>query len=110
MSYTKRKEEEYYIVSAKCREMKYFDGTIATKEDEVVWLGLSDGYPACGAKGSASRFKSLKDATNLKVANWDGMPWWYRLKPGTLKIYHVSKVVVEDYREEEVKLDGTATS
>jgi hypothetical protein len=102
-----RHEEEYYVASARCREVKFYNGHIAAHEDEVVWLGISDGYPSCGPRGSAHHFKDIKD---IVAKNWDGMPWWNRLKPGSLRIYHVYDVVIKEYREEEVNLDGTKVS
>ena len=80
-------EKTFYIASAECREVKAFDGKILTQDGTVIWLGMSEGYASCGrGKGSAKRFESPDD---IHAKKWDGMPWWYRLKEGSLKIYKV---------------------
>ena len=83
--------QEYFIASAECREVKAFDGSVKTADGKTVWLGYSDGYPACQTgKNSAHKFKTAEEI-RTRAAQWDGMPWYYSLKPGTLRIYRVNE-------------------
>lgn len=86
---------EYYIVSVLCREMKYYDGRIATEEGTKVWLSESEGYyPACTqSKYSAKKFN--KPPTKEEIAKWDGMPWYYRFIPNSEEIICVEKTTFE---------------
>lgn len=78
----------YFIASAKCREVKAFDGSVLTEDDSEVWLGMDEGYAQCFAgKSSAHKFK--EPPTNKEAASWDGMPWYCRLKPGSLRVFKV---------------------
>lgn len=83
--------QEYFIASAECREVKAFDGTVLTAGGEAIWLGYSEGYPACQTnKSAAHKFKTAEEIRTI-AAQWDGMPWMYSLKPGTLRVYRVSE-------------------
>lgn len=86
--------EEYYIVSVLCREMKYYDGSVATKENTKVWLSGFDDYPSCiGSKHTAKKFK--KPPTKEEIDKWDGMPWYYRFIPDSEEIICVEKTTFE---------------
>lgn len=86
--------ETYWIASALCREVKAFDGSVMTPEDKLVWLGWSNeggGWPSVDEnKNRAHHFKSA-EAARKEAKSWDGMPWWYRLKPGTLKVFKIEE-------------------
>lgn len=88
-------DRQYYIASARCYEMKYFDGKIAMPHDAVAWLGWTTeggGWPECTLNQcSAKHFASL-DAIRQEAFRWDGMPWYFRLQPGTLEIFLVREV------------------
>ena len=92
--------QEYYIVSVRCRQVKAYDGSILTKEDEVVWLGFDDGYIQCQrVKSQAHHFKDL---IALDSSKWDGMPWYCRLKAGTQLIFKVRETHIVERSEEHV--------
>ena len=81
--------QDYYIASAECREVKSYNGSIMTADGTPVWLGYDEGYAACQReKESAHKFKTPEEIRG-KAEQWDGMPWYFALKPGTLHIYHV---------------------
>ena len=83
-----------FIARAECREVKAFDGTVLTGDGEVVTLAVSDGYPQCNrgaSRGHAFVFRTADDA-RAKAKNWNGMPWYFQLKPGTLRIFEVVEV------------------
>ena len=83
-------EKTYYIASVECYEVRAYDGLILTHDGERVWLGTDQGFSQCfRGESSAKHFKHPDD---FDVKNWDGMPWNYRLKPGTLEITKVTEV------------------
>jgi hypothetical protein len=99
-----RATEEYYIACVKAAQVKAYNGSILTKEGTTLWLGESDGYPQLSTnKNWATKFKQAPK--NIELSKYDGMPWYCRIKPDTLKVYKVSKEVVhtEKYIEQEVK-------
>jgi hypothetical protein len=88
-------EEEYYIVKVKLKEVKAFDGSHLHREDEVAWLGMSEGYPSVGSdQAHAHKF----DTPPLKttIAKWDGMPWYCRIKEA--EIYKITNKTDYDKR------------
>lgn len=92
----------YYIGSVRCQEVKSFAGSILTQDDAVVWLGESEGYPSAKInKFSAKRFDK-PEAVKTYAVRADGMPWYYRFKEGSLRIYKVTRIVTETYDEVEV--------
>lgn len=91
--------EVFYIASARCREVKNADGSVRTKENAEVWLGMSDGYPSGGSKAHAHKFATPEEIRR-SWTEWDGMPWWYRLKPDSLKILRVTEYRAYSRREE----------
>lgn len=95
----------YYIASCECQQTKYASGTIAMRDGDVVWLGMSEGYASCNrGKAGAHHFKSRREVID-RWLHWDGMPWWSRLKPGSLVIYKVTATKVETHTEEDVTDD-----
>jgi hypothetical protein len=95
-------KETYFIASASCYEVKFFDGTIATNENEIMWLAKIGELPTCSPhKNLAYNFSSV-DEIKLCAKKWDGMPWYCRLKPDTLRIFKIIKTTIEEYTEEEV--------
>jgi hypothetical protein len=99
-------EQTYYIARARCYETKYFDGQIATRDDEEIVLGWSNeggGWPQCTRlTADAYRFKSPEEAEK-SAHRWDGMPWYYRLKPGTLRVAKVTEKRSYERSEEPVE-------
>ncbi len=97
-------KKSYFIACAKCYQMKAYDGTIDVKEDSIAWFGWDPGYhyPVCTtAKSGAHKFKSAEDIRD-RAHNWDGMPYDFRLKPGTLQIFEVKVETRKDVNEQEV--------
>jgi hypothetical protein len=94
----KTNSQEYYIVSAKCYEVKSYDGKVLTKDNETVWLAEGDWGVQCErGKGWAKKFKT--PPTKSEIKSWDGMPWYYRLKPNSEKVYKVKSSVTTTYEE-----------
>lgn len=95
-------EEVYYIACAELYEVKFFDGKVATEDGAIGWLGWSDeggGWPSVvRGKGAAKHFD--EPVTPETAARWDGMPWWFRLKPGTLKNFRVVERWTREHEEE----------
>ncbi len=93
-------EEIYYKASARMQEVKAFNGSILTHDDDVRWLGESDGYPELGAG-----FKKFDSPEQIRhdAHRWDGMPWYCRMKPGSLRIVKVTERRHFERIEEEVQ-------
>lgn len=82
--------------------MKAFDGSVLTKDDTEVWIGETDGYPSAErSRSTAKRFKS-EEAVRAAALLSDGMPWYFRFKEGTLKIFKVTETRIIESTEEEV--------
>jgi hypothetical protein len=82
---------EFFIACARCYELKNADGSLRRHDGDVVWLGESDGYPACWEdKSSAKQWKTIEEIQKSWL-RWDGMPWYNRFKPDSLKIIHVTE-------------------
>ena len=92
------KNQEYYIASVECYQVKAISGSILTKEGTIKWLGMSGGYPQCTSKGDAMHWDS-KEEILAQHHEWDGMPWYCRLK-----IYHVHRTIVNSVQEVEKPL------
>ena len=102
---TTKTEKTYYIASVECYEAKALSGDILTADGKIIWLGMSEGYHQCqinktSAKHYETPSKAIKDAKHF-----DGMPWYYRLKQGTVKVYKVYHSIEETLIETLV-LDG----
>lgn len=95
-------KEEWYIASVKCYQVKGVDGKVLTKEDVEVWLSEERDYPTLSTnKQWAHKFKKIP---NKEILNhYDGMPWYYRIKPGTIKVIKVTKESYVKIQEELVK-------
>jgi len=95
--------DSYHIASVRCHQMKYGDGSVVIEDDSEVWLSVSGSHPTCHqSKSNARRFRA-DEVSGIKgrIAQWDGMPWYYRIKPGTLRIFKVTrKETIEETIEE----------
>lgn len=86
------KEERYFIASVQCYQVKAFNGNVMIKEDCTAWLSEDRGYPELSSrKRDARHFNEPISEEDLK--KWDGMPWYYRIKPGTLQVFEVYRKV-----------------
>lgn len=87
----KQHDAHYFIGSVECYQVKYCDGSIATKDGIRVYLALTeDAYYSCSQlKADAIKFKT-KEEIIQKWKDWDGMPWWYKFKPDSLIIEEVN--------------------
>lgn len=98
----------YYIASCECYEARTdWDNSVVTEDGKVVWLSYDHmyHYPDCSSKKEdAYKFLSPEEAKRA-VKDWSGHPWFYRLKPKTLKIYKVTERKLIEYTEEEVKVE-----
>jgi hypothetical protein len=92
------KVQTYFIAKATCIEMKAFDGSVITKEGTEVLFGMSEGYPSLSPthRGGGHRFASPEEARRL-ASKWDGMPWYYRLKNGSLRVFKVTERTVHEF-------------
>jgi hypothetical protein len=89
------KPKDYYVASVECGEMKAFNGKVMTEDGTVVWLAESEGYPQVSrSRRNAQRFDSPEEIKAC-AADYDGMPWYYRFKPGTLRIFKMEHRPVE---------------
>jgi hypothetical protein len=90
------KSEDYFIVEATLKEVKAYDGSVLTREDEVRWLSMSDGYPSFSRNAKdAHRFAS--QPTKKFIASWDGMPWYCRMK--STRIFRVKRETITTIEE-----------
>ena len=80
-----------FIARAECREVKSFCGSVLTAEGTIVTLAESDHYPQCSTGRRGVLFSSAKEARS-RAPSWDGMPWYFQLKPGSLRVYEVVEV------------------
>lgn len=93
------KTKTYFIACFELQQMKYFNGELARRDGDIGWLGLSDAYPSVvAAKGAAHHFEA--PPTPAEAAKWDGMPWWNRAKPGTLRVFEVTEITTPVVRHE----------
>lgn len=101
-----RQSETYYIGSVRCHQVKAFNGTVMTSEGKLVWISEEAGYPSnTPDKTDAKRFKSIA-AVRTAAQRSDGMPWYYRYIEGSLQIFKVQRVLVENINEYEVTNDA----
>jgi hypothetical protein len=93
----------FYIASVELYQVKAFDGSILTKEGELGWLGECEWGPQvfC-SKTSAVEFKTKPTSATLK--EYDGKPWFCRIKPDTLKVYQVTEEVTKHVHRDEYLL------
>ncbi len=63
----------------------------------VVWLGENDRGEPCNTldKREAKHFRSKAEAEEWARAS-NRKPWWFEFQPGSLKVYRVSKTVLEE--------------
>lgn len=73
------KTEDYYIVEATLKEVKAFNGKVLTPEGKKEWLCISEGYPSFTTNEAVAK-KFDEPPSRDHVANWDGMPWYCRIK------------------------------
>lgn len=94
----------YYIVSALTYRMRSAKGDRMTAEDTLVWMGMSEGYcSVCTGKARAHHFKERPALADV-ARKWDGMPWYYRLKPDTFKVYLVDRTQTVELEHTEVEV------
>lgn len=93
-----------FIVSLRCRQMKAFDGTIMTPEDTEVWLCTDDGYASTTTRREWAETFTSVDGIEDRAKRSDGMPWYHRFKPGTIKIEDVSDDYERMSKAELIKL------
>lgn len=94
--------KSYFIARARCYEVKAADGSVITAEDVEVTLAMDDGYPVCTrGKCGTYGFNTIAEAYE-KWTKWDGMPWYFRLKPDSLRVYKVTERKCYERTEEEV--------
>jgi hypothetical protein len=97
----------FFTASAETFEVKAFDGSILTTDSTIVWLAEESGYPTCSREPTrAKRFNCSADAIREQSSKWDGMPWYFRLKPGSLRIYAVAETVTTQIVSKEVQSNG----
>lgn len=80
-----------YLARVECQQVKYYQGDVAVEDGTVVTLALSDGYPSCSTGKEGTLFSSAAEARS-SAKKWDGMPWMFRFKPGTLRLFEVVEV------------------
>jgi len=98
------KVNTYYIVSVLCEKDKAFTGDLVTAEDKLVWLGWdgTHGYPAVSPNKKWAQKFPVKPSLQT-IRSYDGMPWFYKFKEGSQKIYRITETTYETkYEEEEV--------
>ncbi|HVQ43863.1 MAG TPA: hypothetical protein VMT30_02765 [Candidatus Saccharimonadia bacterium] len=102
--------KEFFIASAHCYQVKNADGSYAKREDDVIWLGESEDYPACwDDKLKAKEWKTIEEIRKVWL-RWDGMPWWNRLKPESLQIFRVIEERTYHRKEQEIRTDNNQES
>lgn len=100
----KHKVEKYYIGCCRCHQVKYGDGSVATKDDTIGWFGESEGY-ASVQTDKVRAYRYATEAAARKGARiQDGMPWMYRFKPDTLQIFYVECTTITTIVENEVEI------
>ena len=83
--------EKYYIVSVRCHEVLASDGTVMMRDDELVWISEEDNFPShTRDKKNAHRFEIRP--TKKYFERSSGYPWWFKHKPGTMKLYTVTEI------------------
>ncbi len=93
------KTNTYYIASVLLKEARAFDGTVMTKDNAIGWLGESDDWPQVyDTKSWAKKFQ-YPDEIIKRYKEWDGMPWFCKMKPDTLKIYKITTTYTETQEE-----------
>lgn len=92
--------DTYYIAYASCYEMKSVTGAKFTIEDQIIWLAeTDDNHPQCCIlKEGAKHFSTIGEIQRYWT-DWDGMPWYYRLKPGSLHIIKVEEKKIIEKKE-----------
>lgn len=93
-----------FVASVRCYQVKAYDGTVLTKEDTVAWLSVEEGYYQLTEAKSRAKVFSNKEEITRSAHRWDGMPWYYRMKPDTLTIHDVTGDVNYMSRSELIKL------
>ena len=86
--------EKHYLVSVKCHETRNFPGEFITSDNTVFCCGTSDGYPSCQI--DQERAMHFSEPPSIEeVAEWDGMPWYYRFKEGTGELHEITIIRTE---------------
>lgn len=100
--------QDYYIASALTQQNIDAFGGVHTKAGVPVWLSWSregGGWPQCSRdKRDAQHFHSVEEIKK-NAKNYNGMPWFYRFDPKTLRIFKiehrpVQRTVYEPYEVE----------
>lgn len=95
-----------FIVSCRSYEIRGGGNKIVTEEDTEFWLHFDNeggGWYQWGhSEDKAYWFATMKKAHRIALDN-DGMPYWCRIKPNTLKVYDLTK---ETITKETKKLAG----
>jgi hypothetical protein len=86
--------QKKFIVGGVCQQVKAYNGDILTPDGTKVYAYLSDGYPALGRGRSNARRCPDENMAMDFLSKCDGMPWYYRMKPGSAFIEDVTL----DYR------------
>ena len=82
-----------YEVTCRLQEVRYFDGTVATGDDAIGYLHIDDGYSQISlhpAQLTEAEYNRVKGDWR----SWDGMPWYYRMKPDSIV---VTKLTIETF-------------
>jgi hypothetical protein len=87
--------KDYYIAYGEAVEIKSFKGTIMAKDGEKLWLAYADGYPALSTSKTSAHNFSTSSEIRAQAHKWDGMPWFHRMKPGSLHIIKIEHRPVE---------------
>jgi hypothetical protein len=89
-----------YIASAECDSEP--DEGITRTERGLIWLGNCDGYKQCVREQSqAYLFPSIAHIL-LVFDSYIGMPWYFRPKRETLKVYRVERTVTQTIIEVDI--------
>ncbi len=95
------KTETYYTACVRLERVVGGFGTVLTDDDGIGWLGEDSGYnqvystPFPWSAKSLSRF--------LRPQDWDGMPWYCKIKPGTLQVFKHTVTTLTEVEEIEIK-------
>jgi hypothetical protein len=74
------------------------EGRIIVPKGTEVWLSFDHGYPQTFKSGPDHHFTCVEQITG-NLGQWQGMPWFHRFDPKTLRIWKITTETIEEVEE-----------
>lgn len=95
-------QKTYYIACAKSIEVPDAKGNVMTEAGRTLYFGEEDCYSQLSTSENGAKHFDRPPSQKL-LRQWQGMPWYHRFDPGSVKVFKIEhRVIIERTRIEPV--------